>query len=105
MTITEPAREYLRKLANRLDGAFAGFRFEGVVGSCRASVPLLKPASGCGEGEVEFRFGDVALFVPEAHRQMMEAATLDYDSSPLFGRGLNLTWPHGVHGCPACGGG
>jgi Fe-S cluster assembly iron-binding protein IscA len=105
MIITESARDYLRKLARRAGEDVVGFRFEGVVGSCRASVPLLKPATGCREDEMELAVDDLRIFVPDENREMMEAATLDYDSSPLFGRGLNLTWPHGVSGCPACGGG
>jgi Fe-S cluster assembly iron-binding protein IscA len=104
MTITEPARDYLRKMANRTGEDIVGFRFEGVVGSCRTSVPLLKPSTGCKDGETEVVVDDLRIFVPDENREMMEAATLDYDSSPLFGRGLNLTWPHGVGGCPVCGG-
>jgi len=103
MTITEPALERLRNLARRAGGNCQGFRFEGVVGSCRASVPMLKPAEICGKGEAEVQIGGIRIFIPLEHQEMMEAATLDYDSSPLFGRGLNLTWPHGVRGCPACG--
>ena len=105
MTITESARERLRSLARRAGLDCVSFRFEGVVGSCRASVPLLKPAAAAGPDEVEVAAGDVRIFVPAEQQEMMASATLDYDSSPLFGRGLNLTWPHGVSGCPACGGG
>jgi Fe-S cluster assembly iron-binding protein IscA len=105
MTITESAQDHLRKLASRAGKDVVGFRFEGVVGSCRASVPLLKPARELRDGETEVEVDDLRIFVPDENREMMEAATLDYDSSPLFGRGLNLTWPHGVSGCPACGGG
>jgi Fe-S cluster assembly iron-binding protein IscA len=105
MIITESAREHLRKLADRAGEGVVGFRFEGVVGSCRASVPLLKPAKARGADETEVAVGDLKIFVPDENSEMMAAATLDYDSSPLFGRGLNLTWPHGVRGCPACGGG
>jgi len=103
MTITEPALKSLRNLARRAGGNCQGFRFEGVVGSCRASVPILKPAEVCGKGEIEVQAGEIRIFIPLEHQEMMEAATLDYDTSLLFGRGLNLTWPHGVRGCPACG--
>ena len=105
MRITDSARERLCSLSQRVGQDGVCFRFEGVVGTCRASVPLLKPATSPAPGEVELVVGDVRIFVPEDQREMMESATLDYDSSPLFGRGLNLTWPHGVRGCPACGGG
>ncbi len=105
MTITEAARERLRSLARRAGQDGVCFRFEGVVGTCRASAPLLKPAMAADDGETVVEIDDIRIFVPEEQREMMESATLDYDSSPLFGRGLNLTWPHGVRGCPACGGG
>lgn len=105
MRITDAAREHLRILSRRVGQESVCFRFDGVVGTCRASVPLLKPAASPAEGEFEIVVDDVRIFVPEDQREMMESATLDYDASPLFGRGLNLTWPHGVRGCPACGGG
>ena len=99
MTLTESARHRLQRLLQAADTEAQGFRVEGMVGTCRGSTPILKPAAAPGAEENVVAADGIRFFVPEAHLDTWRSATIEYDSS-LLGKGLTMTWPH-REGC-AC---
>ncbi len=90
MRITAKAKT---KLAALLPGDCCGFRFEGVVGSCRGSTPILKPIRTPEPGSVLVECEGLVFYCFPEQADCLQDGTLDYDPS-MFGRGLNLTWPH-----------
>ncbi len=90
MTITETASKRLAKL---LPETARGFRIEGWVGTCRGSTPILKPASEPRADEAELTQGPFVFFAKRAQTDILQTATLDYESG-FLGRGLCMTWPH-----------
>jgi hypothetical protein len=102
MLVTESALRKLEALQRRAGHGCIGFRFDGVVGSCRVSKPILKPVRAAVAAAREFRAGDVTLFAAGEMAEILDAATLDYDGVPVFGQGLTVSWPHREGGCPNC---
>ena len=102
MKITDSAAAHLKKLLERMGGDIVGIRFDGSVGSCRSSVPLLRPVRERPEGFLERRTELGTFFIPPEYEAVFETATLDYENG-LFSKGLHLTWPHREGGCPNCG--
>ena len=101
MKITASAENHLKRLLQRMASVPIGIRFDGSVGSCRNSVPLLKPVMEKPEGFIEYKTDSITFFIPPEYMEVFETATLDYESG-LFSKGLNLTWPHREGGCPNC---
>ncbi len=94
MTITPQAEARLTHLLKSADAHVRGLRFEGYIGTCRASAPILRPVPGpVAEDDAVEIVGGVTLYVPAEHADVAADATLDYESA-LLGRGLFLTWPH-----------
>jgi Fe-S cluster assembly iron-binding protein IscA len=102
MVISESAASRLQELRDRLGSPGCGLRFEGHLGTCHGSSPILKPAQGARPGEREVTVDGIKFFVPAEHDEVFERAQLDMDGS-FMGRGLYLTWPH-REGCDCeCG--
>ncbi len=101
MQITEQAKLHLLTLVNRISPKPIGFRFDGSVGTCRASVPILKPVSQPPPDYLPLSSGEIMFFIPKNYEEVFKTATLDYETG-LFARGLNMTWPHREGGCPNC---
>ena len=101
MNITPAAINYLKRLMERLSAKPVGLRFDGSVGSCRNSIPLLKPVVEKPDGFMEYQVDSITFFIPPEYQQVFETAKLDYETG-LFSKGLNLTWPHREGGCPNC---
>ena len=97
MIVTQAAKDKLGGLCHRLGKSVVGLRFEGYVGTCRGSSPVLKPVRKPHERDVRTVVEGVTFFVPPDQSVVFEHATLDVDDA-LLGRGLTLTWPH-VDGC------
>ncbi len=97
MNISPAAIAKLKKLLDRLPSATGGLRFEGYIGTCHGSSPILKPVATPDAGDVERVEDGIRFFVPADKVDLFAAATLDVDRS-FMGRGLFLTWPHG-QGC------
>ncbi len=102
MRITPKARARLGKLLGSGRRSFGGLRFEGCMGTCRGSTPLLRPARAARDGETEVLCDGIAFFANSEFADLLARAVIDYDSA-LFGRGLYMTWPHRGSGCPNCG--
>lgn len=100
MTISPAAAKLLKRLLEATPKA-TGLNFDGAVGSCRQSVPLITPAENISEGKTKKIVGDFTFFVVNDYLDVFDTATLDYEKG-LFARGLNLTWPHRQGGCPNC---
>ena len=101
MKITDSATTHLKKILERMGGSPVGIRFDGSVGSCRNSVPLLKPVFQKPDGFLEYKTDFITFFIPPEYESVFETATLDYETG-LFSKGLHLTWPHREGGCPNC---
>jgi iron-sulfur cluster assembly protein len=93
MTVTDNAAERLRELLEKAGKAAGGLRIEGFIGTCRGSTPILKPVDQPQGGDKVFETGGVRLFIAPDCVDQLAASTIDYDPS-LFGKGLNMTWPH-----------
>jgi Fe-S cluster assembly iron-binding protein IscA len=93
VTLTPAAKTRLQALLTRAPAGATGFAFAGAAGTCRGSVPRLRPAAGPGPGESVETCAGVLFFVPEAWQARFSEASLDYEPG-LFGRGLTLRWPH-----------
>jgi len=102
MVVTDAAQRRLDALRRRLGARCVGFRFDGAVGSCSFSKPILKPVSAPVAEAREFRAGAVVIFATGELAEILETATVDCDTTPLFGRGLTVSWPHRERGCPNC---
>lgn len=103
MDITSDAARRLRVLQDRLGSTRGGLRFEGYIGTCKGSSPVLKPASAPESGQDEVVVKGIRFFVPPDQRAVFAAARLDFESG-LMGRGLHMTWAH-RDGCACdCGG-
>jgi hypothetical protein len=102
MVVTDAALKRLSALRRRAGSRCVGFRFDGAIGSCRFSKPILKPVAGPVAEASEFRAGDVVIFAVGELAGILETATFDYDATPLFGHGLTVSWPHREGGCPNC---
>jgi len=102
MVVSESAQRRLEALQRRAGAQCIGFRFDGAVGSCRVSKPVLAPVDVAVPHAREFRVGSVALFATGEYADILETATLDFDDSLVFGRGLTVSWPHREGGCPNC---
>lgn len=87
------AQERLARLLQAAGADCRGFRFDGYIGSCRGSTPLLRPAVGPSRGDTEERCGGVLVYVPSEYAEVAAQATLDFEPS-FMGRGLHLSWPH-----------
>jgi Fe-S cluster assembly iron-binding protein IscA len=98
MQVTEAAATRLRGLLDRLGEPVRGLRFEGYVGTCRGSTPVLRPAAAADENDASVTVAGITFFVPAEHLGVFEVATMDDDRSAM-GLGINLTWPHGAKGC------
>ncbi|MBN2449756.1 MAG: hypothetical protein JXR77_05165 [Lentisphaeria bacterium] len=101
MVVTEAACRRLARLGQRAGERCIGFRFEGAIGTCRASSPILKPVQAPVEGAEAFRAGQVWIYAVGDHADILRQATLDFDGA-FFGPGLTLAWPHREGGCPNC---
>ena len=101
MDVTEAGSNRLESLRGRAGHACIGFLFQGSVGTCRGSSPILKPVSEPVVGACELRVGKVRLFALGDYAGILKDATFDYDNS-LFGKGLTISWPHRGEGCPNC---
>lgn len=102
MVVTDAALQRLCRLRRRAGSRCVGFRFDGAIGSCSFSKPILKPVAAPVAEAREFRVGEVAIFAVGELAGILETATVDYDATPLFGRGLTVSWPHREGGCPNC---
>jgi hypothetical protein len=102
MVVSAAALQRLSLLRRRVGGRCVGFRFDGAIGSCRFSTPILMPVTAPVAGAREFHAGEVSIFAAGELAGVLEVATLDYDATPLFGRGLVVSWPHREGGCPNC---
>ena len=91
MELTAAAEKRLRELSAKTDAG--NLRLEGLIGTCRGSAPVLKPASGPKPGDAVFEAGGIKIFIAPDCIARMSQATIDYDSS-LFGKGLTVQWPH-----------
>lgn len=96
MELTDKARQRLIRL---LPKGRRGFRFEGYVGTCRGSAPIIKPADAPGEDEQLYEVEGISFFTNAENLELLVDSHLDYDPT-FFGRGLTMTWPH-REGC-AC---
>jgi len=94
MQITKPAQTKLRRL---LPDGWTGFRYNGFIGTCTGSTPLIKPVKEPWKG-VRVEAAGIVFFASPRDALVLDAATLDYDSR-FFGKGLTMTWPHGTEGC------
>ncbi len=101
MHLTQAALSHLTRLLDRSGHGGDGYVFSGCVGNCRGSVPLLQPAPMPPEGFLTITAEGLRFFIPPEYHDVMTTATMDYEGG-LFGRGLNLTWPHRPGGCPNC---
>jgi uncharacterized protein (DUF779 family) len=102
MTATDAAVQRLSRLKRRAGSGCVGFHFEGAIGSCSVSKPILTPVAAAVPGSREFRAGDVILFAVGEAADILDGATFDVDDRLLFGRGLIVSWPHREGGCPNC---
>ena len=102
MLVTDAAQRRLSALWRRAGDGCIGFRFDGAIGSCIFSKPILQPVSAPVADARVFRTGNVAIFASGELAEILDTATLDSDSTPLFGRGLTVSWPHRAGGCPNC---
>ena len=102
MVVTATALQRLRVLKRRAGPKCIGFRFDGAIGSCSFSKPILKPVDAPVAEAREFHAGSVAIFAQGEYAGILEVATVDCDETPLFGRGLTVSWPHRESGCPHC---
>lgn len=94
MNVTPQAQARLAHLLKSAGAAVRGLRFEGHIGTCRASAPMLRPVPGPRHDDDAVELvGDVTLYIPAEHATVAADATLDYEPA-LLGRGLFLTWPH-----------
>jgi len=101
MQIAESAATRLQSLLERSGTPRHGFRVEGIIGTCRGSTPVIKPAAEPAEDEREVKAGPIRFFAKKEVAGILEEATLEYDNR-LLGRGLVLTWKHRENGCPGC---
>lgn len=102
MTVSEVARQRLEALQRRAGPDCVGFRFEGAIGSCRVSKPILVPVTAPVPGAREFRAGGVVLYASGEFAEILDTASFAVDDAFLFGRGLTVAWPHRAGGCPNC---
>jgi Fe-S cluster assembly iron-binding protein IscA len=102
MTVTDAAARRLSRLRQRAGVACIGFRFDGTVGSCTVSKPILRPVNAPVPGSRQFAAGDVILFASGETAEILDQASIDLDDRLLFGRGLVVSWPHRQGGCPNC---
>ena len=102
MVVTAAALRRLGVLRQRAGRGCIGFCFEGAVGSFRFSTPILKPVAAPVAAAREFQVGELVIFAAGELAGILETATVDYDATPLFGRGLTVSWPHREGGCPNC---
>lgn len=101
MTISPTAHAKLTALLKKSGSDMIGYRFDGCVGNCRGSVPLLKPVTSQPDEYLAVAVNDIVFFIPGEYHDVFANATLDVDTR-LFGRGLSLSWPHRDGGCPNC---
>ncbi|NMA45462.1 MAG: iron-sulfur cluster biosynthesis family protein [Lentisphaerae bacterium] len=101
MTISPAAHAKLSALLKKSGREMIGYRFDGAIGNCRGSVPLLKPVAVAPAAFLTVVVDGIAFFIPEEYRDVFASAALDYDER-LFNRGLKLSWPHREGGCPNC---
>jgi hypothetical protein len=92
----------LSDLRRRAGDRCIGFRFDGAIGSCSVSKPILKPVDAPVVAARQFEAGEVLLFASGEAAGILEQATIDMDDRFLFGRGLTVSWPHREGGCPNC---
>ena len=102
MKVSADAQERLVLMARRSGKGCVGFRFDGAIGSCRGSKPMLTPVSEPVPGARAFQAGAVVLYASADYADVLETSTLDYDGALLFGQGLTISWPHREGGCPNC---
>ncbi len=100
MTISPAAQRLLQRLLDTAPGADA-IAFDGAVGNCRASVPLLRAVRQQPPHTTARHIHPFTFFVHDDYLAVFDAASLDYQDG-LFARGLHLTWPHRDGGCPNC---
>lgn len=93
MHVSPDAAARLRDLLDRLPDTTGGLRFEGYIGTCHGSSPVLKPVSAPDDDDQVVVVDGVRFFVPETNREVFDTASLTCDRS-FMGRGLHLTWPH-----------
>jgi Fe-S cluster assembly iron-binding protein IscA len=101
MTISPSACSRLQAMLEKSGRQMIGYRFDGVVGNCRGSIPLLRPVAAAPPSHAKFEAAGMSFFVARDYEELFADATLDYDGR-LFGRGLSLSWPHREGGCPNC---
>lgn len=102
MVVSSAALLRLAALQRRSGPHCIGFRFDGAIGSCTVSKPILTPVDEPVAGAREFGVDGVRLFAAGDYVDILEDATFDYDDSLMFGRGLTVSWPHREGGCPNC---
>lgn len=102
MVVSDAAQRRLSALQRRAGSGCIGFRFDGAIGSCRVSKPILTPVSGVVPESREFRSGDVTIFASGEFAEILDTAAIDFDDGLIFGRGLVVSWPHREGGCPNC---
>lgn len=103
MKLTPTAKARLEDLLGRAGKDVRGYRFEGTMGTCRGSTPVLTPTVNGQKGDAPVIADGVLFLVPPDQEALFEVAALDYDRS-FMGRGLSMTWPH-REGCQCQGNG
>ncbi len=88
MVITEAAKNRLIRL---LPAGCKGFRYEGHIGTCRGSTPILKPVQEIATDEEIVEASGISFFTKKEHFERLCSCAIDYDPS-FFGKGLNMTW-------------
>lgn len=102
MVVSDAAQRRLSALQRRAGSGCIGFRFDGAIGSCRVSKPILTPVDTVVPEARAFCCGGVTLFASGAYAEILDNATIDFDDGLIFGRGLVVSWPHREGGCPNC---
>ena len=97
MQVSDKAQTKLAGMLGRAGPKYHGFRLEGYVGACHASIPLLRLAAGPGRRDSEVRFGNIRIWVTHAIQDRMQDAAIDYETT-LFKRGFSLSLPQ----CSTC---
>lgn len=98
MELTDAAEKRLLKLMPK---GCRAFEFKGAMGTCRGSTPILQPLKSDGAENLQrIDAGKITFYAAEDELERLQSSHLDYDGTPLFGKGLTMTWPH-RNGC-AC---
>ena len=97
MQISHRAQTKMSGMLGRAGPKYRGFRLEGYVGSCKASVPILRLATGPDRRDAELRFGDLRIWVTPSIQRRMQEAAIDYETA-IFQRGFRLSLPQ----CSMC---